>query len=100
MNMKKIELLGTRHFRHFHCERHSVVGARKQSVVRKFDSMEMKALLRQVEPNGLSVTKKVNFMTAPSQFRPESGRQNATPANQRKTCNPNFERCRFHHPSV
>jgi hypothetical protein len=30
--------------------------------------MEMKALLRQVEPNGLSVTKKVNFMTAPSQF--------------------------------
>src|SRR5439155_23169006 len=62
MNMKKIELLGTRHFRHFHCERQSVVGARKQSVVRKFDSMEMKALLRQVEPNGLSVTKKVNLM--------------------------------------
>src|SRR5438128_3047660 len=61
MNMKKIELLGTRHFRHFHCERQSVVGARKQSVVRKFDSMEMKALLRQVEPNGLSVTKKENL---------------------------------------
>jgi hypothetical protein len=68
MNMKKIEPLGTRHFRHFHCERQSVVGAWKQSVVRKFDSMEMKALLRQVQPNGLSVTKKINFMTAPSQF--------------------------------
>jgi hypothetical protein len=48
MNMKKIELLGTSDFRHFHCERQSVVGTRKQSVVRKFDSMEMKALLRQV----------------------------------------------------
>src|SRR5213080_5510872 len=33
MNMKKSELLGTPHFRHFHCEGQSVVGARKQSVV-------------------------------------------------------------------
>jgi hypothetical protein len=30
--------------------------------------MEMKALLRQVQPNGLSITEEVNFMTAPSQF--------------------------------
>src|SRR6266496_5666829 len=56
MNMKKIELLGTCHFRHFHCEGQGVVGARKQRVMHDFDSMEMKALLRQVEPNGLSVT--------------------------------------------
>src|SRR6266516_6392972 len=68
MNMKKIELLGTRHFRHFHCERQSVVGTRKQSVVRKFDSMEMKTLLRQVQPDRLRITEEVNFMTAPSQF--------------------------------
>src|SRR6266481_7871506 len=100
MNMKKIELLGTRHFRHFHCERQSVVGARKQGVVRKFDSMEMKPLLRQVQPNGLSITEEINFMTAPRQFRPEGRRQNSTPANQRKTCNPNFERPRFHYSSV
>src|SRR5213076_1834475 len=67
MNMKKIELLGTRHFRHFHCERQSIVGARKQSIVRKFDSMEMKTLLRQVQSNGLSITEEINFMTAPRQ---------------------------------
>src|SRR5438876_11391136 len=48
MNMKKIELLGTRHFRHFHCEGQSVVGARKQSGVHDFDSMELKTLLRQI----------------------------------------------------
>src|SRR6266513_5452307 len=63
MNVKKIELLRTRHLRHFHCERQSVVGARKQSVVHDFDPMEMKTLLRQVEPNGLSITEEVNFMT-------------------------------------
>src|SRR5436190_2939987 len=100
MNMKKIELLGTRHFRHFHCEGQSVVGARKQSIVHDFDSMEMKALLRQVQSNGLSITEEVNFMTAARQFRPEGRRQNPTPANQRKTCNPNFEWPRFHYNSV
>jgi hypothetical protein len=68
MNMKKIELLGTRDFRHFHCERQSVVGTRKQSVIRKFDSMEMKAFLRQVQPNGLSRTEQVNFMAAAREF--------------------------------
>src|SRR5438046_8345467 len=100
MNVKKIELLRTRHLRHFHCERQSVVGARKQSVVHDFDPMEMKTLLRQVEPNGLSITEEVNFMTAPRQFRPKSRRQNPTPANQRKTCNPNFERRQYHYASV
>src|SRR6266496_5009167 len=63
MNMKKIELLGTCHFRHFHCEGQSVVGARKQSVVHDFDSVEMKTLLRQVKSNGLSITEEVDFMT-------------------------------------
>jgi hypothetical protein len=48
MNVIKIELLGTRHFRHFHCERQSVIGTRKQSVVSKLNSMEMKAFLRQI----------------------------------------------------
>src|SRR5262245_16913235 len=100
MNVKKIEALGTRHLRHFHCKRESVVGARKQSVVRKFDSMEMKPLLRQVQPNGLSVTKKVNFVTAAREFRPESRRQNPASANQRKACNPNLQRPRFHPNSV
>jgi len=51
MNMKKIELLGTRNLGHFHRERQSVVGTRKQSVVRKLDSMEMEALLRQIQPD-------------------------------------------------
>src|SRR5947207_7238492 len=101
MNMKKIELLGTRHFRHFHCEGQSVVGARKQIVVHDFDSMEMKALLWQGQSNGLSIAEEINFMTAARQFRPEGRRQNPTPANQRKTCNPNFERSpRFHYSSV
>src|SRR5207245_1799058 len=99
MNMKKIELLGARHFRHFHCEGQSVVGARKQSVVHDFDSMEMKTLLRQIQANGLSITEEVNFMTAARQFGPEGRRQNPTSANQRKTCNPNFERCQFHYAS-
>src|SRR5438067_4449513 len=95
MNMKKIELLGTRHFRHFHCERQSVVGARKQSVVHDFDSMEMKTFLRQVQSNGLSITEEVDFMAAARQFRPEGRRQNPTAANQRKTCNHDFERHLF-----
>src|SRR5438034_11629789 len=85
MNMKKIEVLGTRHFRHFHCEGQSVVGARKQSVVHDFDSMEMKTLLRQVQSNRLSITEEVNFMAAARQFRPEGSCKNSAAANQRKT---------------
>src|SRR6266513_1799000 len=100
MNMKKIELLGTRHLRHFHCEGQSVVGARKQSVVHDFDSMEMKTLLRQIQSNGLSITEEVNFMAAARQFRSEGRRQNPASADQRKTCNPNFERRQFHYASV
>src|SRR5437868_2245786 len=96
VNMKKIELLGTRHFRHFHCEGQSVVGTGKQSVVHDFDSMEMKTLLRQVQSNGLSITEEVDFMAAARQFRPEARRQNPTAANQGKTCNPNFEWRQFH----
>src|SRR6266576_2033472 len=68
MNMKKIELLRTCHFRHFHCERQGVVGTWKQCIVRNIDSMEMKALLRQTQPHWLRITEKINFMTAPRQF--------------------------------
>src|SRR5439155_18155206 len=100
MHMKKIELLRTRHLRHFHCERQSVIGRRKQRVMRNVNPMEMKIILRQIKPNGLSVTKKINFMTSPSQLRPERRRQNPAPADQRKTCNPDFERARFHDSSV
>src|SRR6266536_6063549 len=63
MNMKNIEVSRARHLCHFHRQRQCVVGARKQSVVHDFDSMEMKTLLRQVEPNGLSITEEVNIMT-------------------------------------
>ena len=35
---------------------------------RNIDTMEMKVVLRQVQPNGLSVTKEVNFMTAARQL--------------------------------
>src|SRR5260370_28052160 len=80
MNMKKIELLRARHSRHFHCKGQSVVRARKQRVVHDFDSMEMKTLLRQVQSNRLSITEKVNFMSPARQLRPESRRQNPTPA--------------------
>src|SRR5438128_11547716 len=99
MNVKKIKLLGTRYFRHFHRERQSVVGARKQRVVRNFDPMEMKALLRQVQPNRLSITEEVDFMAAARQFRSEGSCKNSAAANQRKTRNPNFERPQFHHSS-
>src|SRR5215813_12995836 len=100
VNMKKIKLLGARDFCHFYCQRQSVVGTGKQGVVRKFDSMEMKTLLWQVESYRLGVTKEVNFVTAPSQLRTECCRQNATSADQWKTCNPDFERPRSHHNSV
>jgi hypothetical protein len=66
--MKKIELLGTRDLRHFHRERQSVVRTWKQRIVRNIDSMEMKVVLRQVQPNGLSITEEVNFMTAARQL--------------------------------
>jgi hypothetical protein len=68
MNMKKIELLGTRNFRHFHRERQSVIGRWKQRVMRNIDSMEMKIVLRQVQPNGLSIAEKVNFIAAARQL--------------------------------
>ncbi len=68
MHMKKIELLRTRHLRHLHCERQSVIGRRKQRVMRNVHSMEMKIILRQVQPNGLSVTEKVDFMTTARQL--------------------------------
>ena len=64
MNMKKIELPGARNLRHFYRERQSVIGRRKQRVMRNIDSMEMKIVLRQVQPNGLRVTEKVNFVAA------------------------------------
>src|SRR5438067_13873589 len=96
MHVKKIELPRTRHLRHFHCERQSVIGGRKQRVMRNVHPMEMKIILRQIQPNGLSVTKKVDFVTAPRQLGPESSRQNPAPADQRKTRNTNFERPRFH----
>ena len=65
MHVKEIELLGTRYLRHFHCERQSVIRRRKQRVMRNVHSMEMKIVLRQVQPNGLSVTEEINFVTAP-----------------------------------
>jgi hypothetical protein len=68
MNMKKIELLGTRNFRHFHRERQSVIGRWKQRVIRDVDAMEMKIVLRQVQPDGLSVTEKVNFVAPARQL--------------------------------
>jgi hypothetical protein len=68
MNMKKIELLGTRNLRHFHRERQSVIGRWKQRVMRNIDSMEMKIVLRQVQPNGLSITEEVNFVAAARQL--------------------------------
>jgi hypothetical protein len=68
MNMKKIQLPGTRDLRHFYRERQSVIGRWKQRVMRNIDSMEMKIVLRQVQPNGLSITEEVNFMTAARQL--------------------------------
>jgi hypothetical protein len=68
--------------------------------MRNVHSMEMKIILRQIQPNGLSVTKKINFVTAPRQLRPESSRQNPAPADQRKTRDANFEGPRFHDNSV
>src|SRR5215469_13780775 len=100
MDMKKIELLTTGHLRHFHRERQSVIGTRKQRVMRNVHSMEMKIILRQIQPNGLSVTEEEDFVAAPRQLRSESSRQNPAPADQRKTRNPNFERPGFHDNSV
>jgi len=36
--------------------------------MRNVHSMEMKIILRQIQPNGLSITEEVNFMTPASQF--------------------------------
>src|SRR6266581_8922203 len=62
MNMKNIELSRACHLCHFHRQGQGVVGARKQSVVRDLDPMEMKMFLRQLQPNRLSVAEEVNFM--------------------------------------
>src|SRR5436190_1570828 len=41
------------------------IGLFKRKVMRNVHSMEMKIVLRQVQPNGLSVTEEINFVTAP-----------------------------------
>ena len=68
MHMKKIELLGTRDLRHLHRERQSVIGRRKQRVMRNIDTMEMKIVLRQVQPDGLSIAEEINFVSTARQF--------------------------------
>jgi hypothetical protein len=68
MNMKKIELLRTRNLRHFHRKRQSVIGRWKQRVMSNIYAMKMKIVLRQIQPNGLSVTKEINFVTAARQL--------------------------------
>src|SRR5437763_10629176 len=98
--MREIELLGTRNLRQFQRERQGVIGRWKQRVLRNIDSMKMKIVLRQVQPNGLSIAEEVNFITAARQLRAERRRQDPTAADQRKTRDPNFERPRFHHSSV
>src|SRR5215831_9658585 len=100
MNMKKIELLGTRNLRHLHRERQSVIGGGEQRVMGNINSMEMQIVLWQVQPNGLSVTKKINLVTAAGQFRAERRCKDPTAANQRKARNPNFKRPRFHYTPV
>src|SRR5919197_851451 len=97
MNMKKIELLRTRNFRHLHRKRQSVIRRWKQRVLSNIDSMEMKIILRQIQPNGLSVTEEINFVAAARQLSPEGRRQDPTPADQRKARYANFEWPRFHH---
>src|SRR5262245_55572684 len=100
MNMKKIELLGTRNLRHLHRQRQSVIGRGEQRIMRNIDSMEMKIVLWEVQPNGLSVTEKINFVTAACQLRAKRRCQDATAADQRKTCDPNLKRPRFHRTPV
>ena len=100
MNMKNIEVSRACHLCHFHRKGQCVVGTRKQSVMRDLDPMELKILLRQPQPNRLSVAEEMNFMTAARQFRSEGRRQNPASADQRKTCNPDFERRRLHHGFV
>ena len=68
VNVKKIEVLGTRHFRHFHCEGQGVVWTGKQRIVCNVHPMEMKIVLWQVQPNWLSITKEVNFMATACQL--------------------------------
>src|SRR5262249_52949607 len=100
MNMKKIELLGTRNLRHLHRERQSVIGRGEQRIMRNIDSMEMKIVLWQVEPNRLSVTEEINFVAAACQLRPKRRCKDPTSANHRKTRDPNFKRPQFHHTPV
>src|SRR5260370_2591159 len=85
MNMKKIELLRARHFRHFHCKGQSVVRARKQRVVHDFDSMEMKTLLRQGQSNGLRITEKVKFIAPPPPPPPQNRPPKPPPPHHPKT---------------
>src|SRR6187551_1470746 len=100
MNMKKVELLRTRNLGHLYCQRQSIIRRWKQRVIRDIDSVEMKIVLRQVQPDGLSITEEVNFMPAARQLRPERRREDSASADQRKTGDPNFERLRFHHSSM
>src|SRR5262249_54398755 len=100
MNMKKIQLLGTRNLCHLHSKRQSIIGRGEQRIVGNIDSMEMKIDLRQVQPNGLSVTEEINFVAAACQLRPERRCKDPAAANQRKTRDPNLERSRFHSTPV
>ena len=92
MNMKKIELLGTRDLRHLHRERQSVIGTREDRRVSHLDLVEMNARERKIEPDRFGVTEKMDVVTARCQLSPERGRENAAAADERETNDADLER--------
>jgi hypothetical protein len=68
MNMKKFELLRARNLRHLYRERQSVIGRGEQRVMRNINSVEVEIILRQIQPDRLSVTEEINFVAAACQL--------------------------------
>ena len=68
--------------------------------MRKFYMVKLKPLLRRFQPNRSCITEKMNFMSAPREFRSQSRGQNSAPTNQRKTGDTDAERILDHAPSI
>ena len=100
MHVENIESFRFSGLRHFYRQRQSVIGAREEGVMRKLYKMKVQPVLRDIQPDRSRIAEKMNFMSAPREFRSQSRGQNSAPTNQRKTGDTDAERILDHAPPI
>src|SRR2546423_5352829 len=99
MDMENSEGLCFSDFRHFHCERQSVIGTGENGRVSDFDLVKMNSRQGKMEPDRFRVAEETDVVTARRQLGPERCRQDTAAADQRETNDPYLERA-LHQPPI